>query len=131
MGGSRVIAGIVLPVLLLGVVSCRPWREPSDPVERDRRDILTLEVQNHHFNEVVVYYLPDGVRHRIGTVRGVSSRTFELHPHLAARPGGVRLLISPIGSREAYLSDPIYASEGDLIVMVVASRLRMSHWYLR
>ncbi len=124
---------VLLLVLLFQVLSCVPWRTTEDPRDVHRRpEGVRLEVRNQHFNEVVVYAMPDGVRERLAAVPGNDTRTMDLPARLLLPPGGLRLMVSPIGSREVYLSGEIFSwSEGDTVVMVVAGHLRMSFWYLR
>lgn len=131
MGNLRRLAILVILGILLPAVSCIPWRDREDPWPRDRPRTVSLEVRNQHFNEVVVYLMPDGVRQRLGTVTGVSTQMFDLPTPVAERPGGLRFMVSPIGSRETYRTETIVPSPGDIIVLTATSRLRMSHWHIR
>jgi hypothetical protein len=122
-------AGWVL--LALHLASCAAFWGPRDPWDVEGPQEVRLEIRNQHFNEMVIYAMPDGVRHRIGAVPGLSTVTFELPSMLGLRPGGLRLVITPIGSREAWASDPIYPFEGDTVVLVVAARLQQTYWFVR
>jgi len=92
---------------------------------------IRVEVRNDNYLDVTVYAMPDGVSYRLGDVTGSTSATLEIPPSLVHGAMGVRLLVSPIGAREAYLSEPISAGPGDTIMLRVASVLRMSSWSVR
>lgn len=92
---------------------------------------VRLEVENHNYLDVVVFAMPDGIWRRLGTVTGTSTTTLEVPGAIASRASGFRLLVDPVGSQAAYLTEPIYASPGDIVVLQVGSVIRMSSWYLR
>jgi hypothetical protein len=118
-------------LLAFHLASCAPFWGPRDPWDVEAPQEVRLEVRNQHFNEMVIYAMPDGVRHRIGAVPGLNTVTFELPSMFVLRPGGLRLVITPIGSRETWSADPIYPFEGDTVVLVVAARLQQTYWFIR
>jgi hypothetical protein len=125
-------AALLLLALPLVVGGCLPWR--SAPTEWDgaqRPQGVQLEVVSQHFNDVVVYIVPDGQRRRIGAVGGHSTEMFDISSHSEIFSRSFRLVGEPIGSRETYVSDPITANHGDVVVLVLTSELRMSHWHIR
>ena len=121
--------GLVLILLL--TASCWLWRESGDPFEGPSPEDVRLEVVNQHFNDVVIYFIPNGQRRRIGVVTGLTNESLDLGDHAEILTGSFRLAAQPIGSREEYLSDPITAVPGDEVVLTLTSRIRMSHWHLR
>jgi hypothetical protein len=44
---------------------------------------------------------------------------------------GFRLEVDPVGSRETYISEVIYANPGSVVVLDVGIVLSMSSWHLR
>jgi hypothetical protein len=92
---------------------------------------IGVEVRNDNFLDVTVYVMPDGVSHRLGDVTGSSSATLEVPGRLIFAATSLRLMVNPIGSREAYLSEEIFVSPGDLLRLNVASRIQMSSWSVR
>jgi hypothetical protein len=94
-------------------------------------EAIRVEVRNDNFLDVTVYVMPDGVSYRIGDVTGSSSATLDVPPRLIFAATSVRLLVNPIGSRQAYLSEEILVSPGDLIRLHVASQIQMSSWSVR
>jgi hypothetical protein len=102
-----------------------PWEEasPYGP--------LTLEVRNNNYLDVVVYAVPDGMRRRLGTVTGTGHAVFEIPSEAVLHSTGFRLEADPVGSREAYVSEPIFASPGSVVVLEIGSVLSTSSWHLR
>ncbi|NIP59536.1 MAG: hypothetical protein GWM92_14515 [Gemmatimonadetes bacterium] len=126
----RVTAAVVLLLVLSTEWTGCARRSPFD--EGGRREApIRLEVENHNYLDVVVLAMPDGIWRRLGTVTGVSTTNLEVPGTIASRAGGFRLLVDPVGSQAAYLTEPIYASPGDTVVLQVGSVIRMSSWYLR
>ncbi len=121
----------LIGLLLLGIVSCWPWRQdPGDWTTPESREI-GLEVRSQHFHDVVLYLLPDGQRRRLGLVTGFTTETFDLTSHPEVLRGTFRLGAQPIGSRETWTSDPISAFPGDVVVVTLTSQIRMSQWHIR
>lgn len=130
---ARIVRGAAAAALLL--VLSAAWtgcarRSPFDGAGPGDEPIQ-LEVENHNFLDVVVFAMPDGIWRRLGTVTGTSTTTLEVPGTIASRAGGFRLLVDPVGSQAAYLTEPIYASPRDIVVLQVGSVIRMSSWYLR
>jgi hypothetical protein len=127
-GGRVSWVAVILVVLVLGGCGGRS-RSPFRAGGGD--EAIRVEVRNDNFLDVTVYVLPDGVSHRIGDVTGSSSATLDVPARLIFAATSMRLLVNPIGSREAYLSEEIPVSPGDLIRLNVASQIRMSSWSVR
>jgi hypothetical protein len=115
-------------VFVLGACAARA---PSPFAEATREEEIRVEVRNDNYLDVTVYVMRDGMSYRLGDVTGSSSATLEIPPSQVLAAMGVRLLVNPIGSRGAYLSEPIMAGPGDTITLRVASVLRMSSWSMR
>jgi hypothetical protein len=128
---GRLTGGAVALAVLLMLVSACSRRAPS-PWDAARADEpIVIEVQNDNFLDVNVYVMPDGNWHRLGTVTGAGRATFEATRDMLSGTGTFRLLVSPIGSRDAYLSEDILAMPGDRVRLRVGGVLRMSSWSVR
>jgi len=114
------IAGMAL--LLAACASSRAVQVRSSAVDR----ALPLQVQNDNTADVDVYAMSGGQVTRLGTVTGLSSDTLQIPATAVTRGTELRLLADPIGAYGAYLSDPILASTGDVLVLRVASQLALS-----
>lgn len=96
---------------------------------REAEDI-TLEVENRNYLDVVVFGMQDATAIRLGSVTGLTARTLSVPDHLVVA-GQLRLLVDPVGSPEAYLSDDIMVNPGDVVVLHVGSVIRQSTWTIR
>lgn len=95
---------------------------------------VVVEVENAHFNDVVVYASSDGAGwQRIGSVIGLSSGRLTIPTALHSGSGAYYLRVHAIGAadRYDYLSGAIMANPGDIIELRVAGVLRMSNWSVR
>lgn len=120
--------GLASTVFVFGACAARA---PSPFAESTREEEIRVEVRNDNYLDVTVYVMRDGMSYRLGDVTGSSSATLEIPPSQVLAALGIRLLVNPIGSRGAYLSEPIMANPGDTIALRVASVLRMSSWSVR
>lgn len=91
---------------------------------------IRIEVTNNNVLDVTVFAVAGSQTIRLGTVTTNSTRTFEL-PAALPPTGDLRFLIDPIGSREGYLSDEVIANPGDIVGLVVQSRLSLSSTSVR
>ena len=85
----------------------------------------TVMVRNDNWMDVVVYVIRSGMRHRIGTVSGLSSATLGLQQGLLV-DGTVRLQVDPIGSKVSYTTDPVHVAPGQRAELRVMNRLSHS-----
>lgn len=105
-------ARILILLLATLATSCAP-RVGPDQVTPGAR--ATLRVDNQSFNDVNVYALRSGSRMRIGTVTGLTTRTFVLPKTLVGTGTRVQFIASFIGSRRGPVSEEITIWEGDEI----------------
>lgn len=119
-------ARVALVALVSVLASCagRSGPERLEAVE------IRIEVDNANYLDVVVFGLQDHTATRIGTVSGLMSATFSIPHHLVVL-GRVRILVDPVGSPVAYLTDEIMVNPGETIELRVAGRIRMSSWSVR
>jgi len=119
-------AGIALLTLLALVSACGGRAARRSPTGEP----VTVEVDNQNYLDVVVFALRDGTSARLGDVSGLMRGTFDVPDHLIV-VGTVRLLVDPVGSPQAYLTDPILVSPGDIVELRVAGVIGMSSWSVR
>ena len=60
-------------LLLLGSLACAGQRTASDGATPRASGQVVLMVENHHWNDVIVYLLHDGVADRLGMATAVKS----------------------------------------------------------
>ncbi len=86
---------------------------------------IPVVVENDNFNDVTVYAMTGSASYRLGTVTGIHSDT--LHIRQAYLAGGpLRLLVDPIGSLNAYLSDPVIVDQRSEVQLDVGQTLALS-----
>jgi len=102
-------APILLCVLLLG--ACQFARAPlaSSASPRPTR----VEVFSDHWEDLTIYLERDGVRSRLGTVNGNSSRVLEIRDDLLGLGGWVRLVAVESGRRDHVRSDVFAMQKGE------------------
>lgn len=128
-GRSRASLAVVLLLLAASVSGCERARRPRD--EAPAAEEVTVEVENNHFLDVVVHVSADGFRTRLGSVTGKTGTTLFVPGRYTAAGRGFELDVDPVGSTAGYRTGVIDANPGDVVVLNVASVLRMSSWYLR
>jgi hypothetical protein len=95
------------------------------------RQGVELRVTNHNWSLVVVYAMRNGTRWRLGDVPTMGTRTFSLDRTTGMGPGGVEILVDPLGSSEAFLTDQVTVGPGETIVLRVENNLSHSTYSVR
>ncbi|HZI09066.1 MAG TPA: hypothetical protein VE153_01680 [Myxococcus sp.] len=99
----------VLPLLLL--LACTASREAVEPAESAGSSEeapppkTTVEVRNLQKVDVNLYVLRGANRVRLGTVPGMSTRSFVIPPHLVGKFDFIRFSTETIGSNGSSTSD--------------------------
>ena len=86
---------------------------------------IVVEATNNNTLDVDVFVLVGQQRIRLGSVVTGQTQSFDL-PAQAANAGQVRLAADPVGSRNAYVSDPVSVSDGQRIRLVIAPQITQS-----
>jgi len=92
---------------------------------------IRVEVVNDNFLDMGVFVMEGSMNFRLGDVTGKSSATFSLDLDMISPSQGLRLLADPVGSRDAYLSDPVTVNPGTIVVFNIAPALSQSYVTLR
>jgi len=110
------ILGLVLLAFLVG---CGLRGGPAgDPFrDQERNGMITLEIRNDNFNDARIHALWNGERHRLGTVTGISERSFDID----FRMGDLRVHVDFLAAGE-FTTERILASPGDTVRLVIPSR---------
>jgi hypothetical protein len=116
--------------MAMWVSGCGGEPRPNPFTATARPPVVAVQVRNNNYLDVVVYALRDGGRMRLGTVTGNCNAILKVSTDIATMQG-FRLQADPVGSRESYVTEVIYAQPGAAIVLDVASVLSMSSWHLR
>ena len=84
-----------------------------------------VEVENHHWNDVVVYLMNCNQSQRLGMVTGVSTNRFSFPYRHIASGGRLRLRAHPIGG-DSFTSEDVVIQPGQSVKWTLESDLRRS-----
>ena len=115
-------------VLLLGAVttSCLGRRGPADDLSR----AITVSVENHNWQDVTVFVLRPGQRIRLGTVRSMADRRFDLPPSFRSAEV-ISLVAEVIGSSERRGTGRIMVRDHSEVLWTLENRLALSSYVVR
>jgi hypothetical protein len=117
---------LLLALLVIGAVGCgRQNAESGPPSAQPSADVL-LVVENHHWNDVVVYVVHDGVAERIGLATAVKTSTFVLPYRRLGTSGLIRLRGHPVGAPDDHTTDSFLIQPGQEIQWTLESDLARS-----
>ena len=120
----RVLAAFSLCLAVASACgSARHSKEPPSPSDSE----VLLEVENHHWNDIVVYLMNGTQSQRLGTVSGVSTDRFVFQYRQIATGGKVRLKAQPVGGQPSFTSEDVVIQSGQGIKWTLESDLKRSH----
>ena len=111
-------------LLLLGI-GCGPHRADT-AAEPEASGEIALTVENHHWNDVVVSVIHDGVVERVGLATAVKTSTFMLQSRRLGSSGVLRLRGHAVGAPDDHTSDSFLVRPGQEIQWTLESDLARS-----
>jgi hypothetical protein len=125
--GPRRAEGLawLLVALILCLAGCARHGAESGAAAESRAEIA-LVVENHHWNDVVVSVLHDGVVERIGLATAVKTTTFVIPSRRLGAAGLIRLRGHPVGSPDDHTTDAFLVQPGQEIQWTLESDLARS-----
>ena len=123
MKGTGKPAFLVLALVLAGS-GC--WRRHRGEAVANPRVEWLLEVESHHYRDVTVSVIHDGLRTPVGTVSAAQTATFTLSPTLLGQNGEIRLYADPLGGVDTFTSETIRVQSGRRVVWTLESQLARS-----
>jgi hypothetical protein len=115
------IPWVLLASLSLGCHS-HSKNEPSPGLDTE----VSLEVENHNWNDVVIYLLRGGQPERLGMVTAHSTGTFVVPYRRISSSGNARLSAYPIGGGSAFNSEALLVQPGQSIKWTLETDLSRS-----
>jgi len=112
-------------LVLLGSSGCARHGTESDAASESRAEIA-LVVENHHWNDVIVYLLHDGVADRIGLATAVKTSTFIIPSRRLGTSGLVQLRGHAVGAPDDHTTDAFVVRPGQEIEWTLESDLARS-----
>jgi hypothetical protein len=122
---ERSTAGILLVLALLGSWGCARHATESGAAPESGADIA-LVVENHHWSDVIVYLLHDGVLDRVGLATAVKTSTFNIPSRRLGTAGLVRLRGHPVGAPDDHTTEAFVVRPGQEIEWTLESDLARS-----
>lgn len=101
------------------------WSMMDTPVVQ--RDV-PVRVQNHNWEDMVIYAVRNSTRSRLGQVTSMSTVSFLIPRAFMGAGGDIRLLADPIGSTRTFLTDALLLSPGAQIDLYLENHLPASTW---
>ena len=122
-------AGVAQMVGLVGLLlGCASRSEDGDaePQVTETNAELALEVENHGWNDIVIYLVRGTAAERLGMVGALNTETF-VFPYRRIGVGtDVRLRAYPIGGPRAFTSENVLVQPGQWIKWTLESDLTRS-----
>jgi hypothetical protein len=126
--GHRRAKGSLAPILvalILCASGCARHGAESGAVS-ESRDEIALVVENHHWNDVIVSVLHDGVVDRIGLATAVKTSTFIIPSRRLGTSGLIRLRGHAVGAPDDHTTDAFVVRPGQEIEWTLESDLAHS-----
>lgn len=113
-------------LLLLGSLACAGQRTASDGATPRARGQVVMMVENHHWNDVIVYLLHDGVADRLGMATAVKSSTFIIPARRLGMAGVIQLRGHAVGAPDSHTTEAFTVLPGQQIQWTLESDLAHS-----
>jgi hypothetical protein len=126
--GRRVLRSALLwwPLLISAPACGLLFHHHDDKSDRpDENTATLLEVESHHWSDVVIYLMNGNQAERLGTVAGVSTNRFSFPYRHIASGGRLRLRAHPIGG-DSFTSEDVVVQPGQSVKWTLESDLRRS-----
>ena len=110
---------------LAATSACGSARHSKESPSPGNSEIL-LDVENHHWSDIVIYLMNGNQSQRLGMVSGVSSKSFVFPYRQIATGGRVRLRAHPVGGQGSFTSEDVVIQSGQGIKWTLESDLKRS-----
>lgn len=90
------------------------------------RQTATVAVENRNWQDVRVFALVGGQRHRLGTVNSMQTQRFSVPRHLTAHGRDLQIFVDPIGGTGSFLSPRVQVYAGQEVNLSVQNHLPIS-----
>ncbi|HEX2251094.1 MAG TPA: hypothetical protein VHH32_12160 [Gemmatimonadales bacterium] len=105
-----------------GLLSSRQSDSPGPSSNAE----IPLEVESHHWSDIVIYLMDGSQSQRLGMVAGLSTKNF-VFPYRRLTSGGkLRLRAYPVGGQGSFTSEDLLIQPGQWIKWTLESDLSRS-----
>src|SRR5215208_4009415 len=103
---------------------------PPPPLSFEQAPVV-LTVENHNWQDIVVYAVYDGSRSRLGMITTARTVSFRLPPRLIGRSGNLYFIADPIGASKRFESEMVVVQPGQIISWTLETGLERSSISIR
>jgi hypothetical protein len=121
----RIVLAVLVWVLAASACGLLSSRHSESAASGANAEV-SLEVESHHWNDVVIYLMNGNQSQRLGTVPGVSTEQFFFPYRQLATGGKVRLRAYPVGGQGSFTSEDVVIQPGQWIKWILESDLSRS-----
>jgi hypothetical protein len=122
-----VIRIVVLCMGLSGVPACGFLSSrQSESNSSTARSEIAVEVDSHHWSDIVIYLMDGNQSQRLGMVPGLSTSRFVLPYRKLATSGKARLRAYPVGGSGSFTSEDLLVQPGQWVKWTLESDLSRS-----
>jgi hypothetical protein len=113
-------------ILLLASGACARHSTQTDDAGYRSRSEISLVVENHHWNDVVVSVVHDGVTERVGLATATKTSTFFFPSRRLGTSGLIQLKGHAVGAPDDHTTDPFLIQPGQEVQWTLESDLAHS-----
>ncbi len=129
----RILRRLAPAVLLLAVAACGLFgRQPGEAGPgSDEKPGITVEVRNLAWKNIHVYAISGASWTSLGVLSSQGEETYELPRGFVGGRQEIRLAADPVGSNQAFISDPIQVEPDDVVGWTIQDNLALSSVFVR
>jgi hypothetical protein len=105
--------------------ACGSARHSKENPSPGNSEVL-LEVENHHWSDIVIYLMNGSQSQRLGMVGAVSTDNFVFSDRKLATSGKLRLRADPIGGQASFTSEDVLIQSGQSLKWTLETDLKRS-----
>jgi hypothetical protein len=105
--------------------ACGSARHSKENPSPGNSEVL-LEVENHHWSDIVIYLMNGSQSQRLGMVGAVSTDNFVFSDRKLANSGKLRLRADPIGGQASFTSEDVLIQSGQSLKWTLETDLKRS-----
>jgi hypothetical protein len=113
-------------VLLFSAIACARQSSQSGSVTSGPLSEISLVVENHHWNDVVVSVVHDGVTERVGMATATKTSTFFFPSRRLGTSGLIQLRGHAVGAPDSHTTEKFLVQPGQEIQWTLESDLAHS-----
>ena len=117
-------AALILLLSACAVFGGQSGEEDSPAAERD--EIIRVQATNLAWASIHVYAISGGSWQSLGILASQDDETWDLSVSLVGNRREIRLVADPVGSSDAFISEPVLVEPGDLVMWTIQNNLALS-----